>query len=150
MAEHNDVDQHTGTATTGHEWDGIKELNPPLPRWWVWTFYGTIVCAIGFFVVSPAWPTLSGYTKGVFNYSTRGQLDTDLNDLRALRGEKVVKLASVPLAQIESDPELLAIARALGKAAFGDNCAACHGTGAAGGQGYPHLDAGDLLLGGSR
>jgi cytochrome c oxidase cbb3-type subunit 3 len=148
MADHTEVDQHTGTATTGHSWDGIKELDTPMPRWWVITFYITIVWAIGYFIVYPAWPTLSGYTRGVFNYSSRAQLQTDLADLKAVRGEKAAQLASASLSQIESDPSLLAFARALGKTAFGDNCAACHGTGAAGAKGYPNLNDDDWLWGG--
>ena len=149
MSHHEDIDQHSGTATTGHAWDGIKELNTPLPRWWVWTFYATILWAIGYFVVYPAWPTVSGYTRGVFGYSTRAQLQTELDALRAVRGEKAIKLADASLSQIESDPALLAFARALGKAAFGDNCAACHGTGATGAKGYPNLNDDDWLWGGT-
>jgi cytochrome c oxidase cbb3-type subunit 3 len=148
MTDHTEIDQHSGTATTGHSWDGIKELDTPMPRWWVITFYITIVWAIGYFIVYPAWPTLSGYTRGVFNYSSRAQLQTDLADLRAVRGEKAAQLATASLSQIESDPSLLAFARALGKTAFGDNCAACHGTGAAGGKGYPNLNDDDWLWGG--
>jgi cytochrome c oxidase cbb3-type subunit 3 len=148
MSDHTEIDQHSGTATTGHSWDGIKELDTPMPRWWVITFYLTIFWAIGYFIVYPAWPTLSGYTHGVFNYSTRAQLQTDLADLRAVRGEKAAQLATASLIQIESDPSLLAFARALGKTAFGDNCAACHGTGAAGAKGYPNLNDDDWLWGG--
>jgi cytochrome c oxidase cbb3-type subunit 3 len=149
MTDHTEVDQHTGTATTGHSWDGIKELNTPLPRWWVWTFYATIFWAIGYFIVYPAWPTLTGYTRGVFNYSSRAQLQNDLADLRAARGEKAAQLASASLSQIESDPALLAFARALGRTAFGDNCAACHGTGATGSKGFPNLNDDDWLWGGT-
>ncbi len=149
MTDHTEVDEHTGTATTGHSWDGIKELNTPLPRWWVWTFYATIFWAIGYFIVYPAWPTLTGYTRGVFNYSSRAQLQNDLADLRAARGEKAAQLASASLSQIESDPSLLAFARALGRTAFGDNCAACHGTGAAGAKGFPNLNDDDWLWGGT-
>jgi len=149
MTDHTEVDEHTGTATTGHSWDGIKELNTPLPRWWVWTFYATIFWAIGYFIVYPAWPTLTGYTRGVFNYSSRAQLQNDLADLRAARGEKATQLASASLSQIESDPSLLAFARALGRTAFGDNCAACHGTGAAGAKGFPNLNDDDWLWGGT-
>jgi cytochrome c oxidase cbb3-type subunit 3 len=149
MTDHTEVDQHTGTATTGHSWDGIKELNTPLPRWWVITFYATIIWAIGYFIAYPAWPTLSGYTRGVLNYSTRARLQNDLADLRAARGEKAAQLATASLSQIEGDPSLLAFARALGRTAFGDNCAACHGTGAAGAKGFPNLNDDDWLWGGT-
>jgi cytochrome c oxidase cbb3-type subunit 3 len=149
MAEPREVDAITGTVTTGHEWDGIKELNTPLPRWWLWIFYATIVWSLGYWVVYPAWPTITGYTAGVFGYSTRGQVETDLAELKKVRGDKAATLAAVPLADIAKDPALLVFARAQGKAAFGDNCAPCHGSGAAGAKGYPNLNDDDWLWGGT-
>src|SRR5262245_29254313 len=112
MAEHPKLDAITGTATTGHEWDGIKELNTPLPRWWLWIFYATIVWSVGYWVVYPTWPMVASYTKGLFGYSTRGQVETDLADLKKVRGDKAAALAAVPLADIARDPALLAFARA--------------------------------------
>jgi cytochrome c oxidase cbb3-type subunit III len=149
MADHKDVDAHTGTATTGHEWDGIKELNTPLPRWWVLIFYATIIWSVGYWVVYPAWPTIGGYTAGLFGYSTRAQVATDIADLQKVRGEKAAALASVEIVNIERDPAMLAVARAQGKAAFGNNCAPCHGSGATGAKGYPNLNDDDWLWGGS-
>ncbi|MGO9356425.1 MAG: cytochrome-c oxidase, cbb3-type subunit III [Xanthobacteraceae bacterium] len=148
MSENKEIDAVSGTVTTGHEWDGIKELNTPLPRWWVWTFYATIIWAIGYWVVYPAWPTLSGYTTGMLHYSSRADVAVELAGLEKLRGEKMVALGTAPLADIEKDPALLALARARGKAAFGDNCAPCHGTGAAGSKGFPNLNDDDWLWGG--
>ena len=109
MAEHTKVDAVTGTATTGHEWDGIGELNTPLPRWWLWVFYATIVWSVGYWVVYPAWPLVRSYTTGVFGYSTRGQVETDLAELKKVRGDKAATLAAVPLADIAKDPALLAL-----------------------------------------
>jgi cytochrome c oxidase cbb3-type subunit 3 len=148
MSDHSDIDKVTGTATTGHEWDGIKELNTPLPRWWLLTFYACIVWAFGYWVVYPAWPLISSNTKGVFNYSTRADVAVQLADLERIRGTKMVALGAAPLADIEKDPALLALARARGKAAFGDNCAPCHGSGGAGAKGYPNLNDDDWLWGG--
>ena len=148
MSEHIEVDKVTGTSTTGHEWDGIKELNTPLPRWWVWTFYATIIWAIGYWIVYPAWPLVSGFTTGLFHYSSRADVAVELANLDKIRGEKMVKLASTPLAEIEKDPALLALARARGKAAFGDNCAPCHGTGGTGAKGYPNLNDDEWIWGG--
>lgn len=148
MSDNKDIDAVSGTATTGHEWDGIKELNTPLPRWWLLTFYATIIWAVGYWVVYPAWPTISGFTTGITHYSTRASVAVDLADLEKLRGEKMVALAAAPIADIEKDPGLLALARARGKAAFGDNCAPCHGTGATGAKGYPNLNDDDWLWGG--
>jgi cytochrome c oxidase cbb3-type subunit III len=148
MTDHNDIDRVSGTSTTGHEWDGIKELNTPLPRWWLLTFYATIVWAIGYWVVYPAWPLISSHTTGLFNYSTRANVAVELANLERIRGEKMVKLAATPLAEIEKDPALLALARARGKAAFGDNCAPCHGTGGAGAKGYPNLNDDEWIWGG--
>lgn len=149
MAHHEEHDTFTGRTTTGHEWDGIKELNTPLPRWWVYMFYATIVWSVGYWVVYPAWPTISGYTAGWFGYSTRAQLRVELADLDKLRGEKAASLAATPLPDIVRDPALLALARARGKVAFADNCAPCHGSGAAGSKGYPNLNDDDWLWGGT-
>ncbi len=68
---HVEVDTHTGTATTGHEWDGIRELNTPLPRWWLWLFYVTIVWSVGYWIVYPSWPLVSSYTVGAFGWQSR-------------------------------------------------------------------------------
>jgi len=149
MAEHNDIDQVSGTSTTGHQWDGIKELNTPLPRWWVITFYLTIVWAFGYWLVYPAWPLLTSHTTGLFGYSTRGDVAVELANLEKIRGDKMVKLGAAPLAEIEKDPALLALARARGKTVFGDNCAPCHGSGGAGAKGYPNLNDDEWLWGGS-
>jgi len=148
MTDHSEVDKVTGTATTGHEWDGIRELNTPLPRWWLITFYLTIVWAIGYWVVYPAWPLITSHTTGLFNYSTRADVGVELANLEKIRGEKMVKLAATPLAEIEKNPALLALARASGKSAFGDNCAPCHGSGGAGAKGYPNLNDDDWIWGG--
>jgi cytochrome c oxidase cbb3-type subunit 3 len=149
MSEHNEIDHVSGRSTTGHEWDGIKELNTPLPRWWVLTFYATILWAIGYWVVYPAWPLVSGYTTGVLHYTNRAAVTEDLAQLEALRGEKMKVLGNASLGEIENDPALLALARARGKTVFGDNCAPCHGSGAAGAKGYPNLNDDDWLWGGS-
>ena len=149
MAEHHEIDQVTGTTTTGHQWDGIKELNTPLPRWWVITFYITIVWAVGYWIVYPSWPLLTPHTTGLFGYSTRADVAVELANLEKLRGDKMVKLGAAPLAEIERDPALLALARARGKTVFGDNCAPCHGSGGAGAKGYPNLNDDEWLWGGS-
>jgi cytochrome c oxidase cbb3-type subunit III len=136
-------------ATTGHEWDGIEEFNTPLPRWWVWLFVATIVWSLGYWVVYPAFPLLSSYTKGVLDFSSRGQVAADVGALQQLRTEKAGALQNVALADIEKDPALLAVARAQGKAAFGNNCAPCHGLGATGAKGYPNLNDDDWIWGGT-
>jgi cytochrome c oxidase cbb3-type subunit III len=149
VVQQTDVDQISGTATTGHEWDGIKELNTPMPRWWVWLFYATIVWAVAYWVVYPAWPTLTGFTHGLLGYTNRAQVAVEVAALQQTRGDKAAALAQVSLADIEKDPALLALARAQGRAAFGNNCAPCHGVGATGAKGYPNLNDDDWLWGGS-
>lgn len=149
MTDHNEIDKISGTATTGHEWDGIKELNTPLPRWWILTFYACIVWAIGYWIVYPAWPMVSGYTSGVLHYSSRADVAVELANLEKIRGAKMVTLGAASLADIEKDPALLALARARGKSVFGDNCAPCHGSGAAGAKGFPNLNDDDWLWGGT-
>jgi len=149
MTDHGETDHVTGTTTTGHEWDGIKELNTPLPRWWILTFYACIVWAVGYWIVYPAWPLLWSNTTGILGYSSRADVAVELANLEKIRGDKMVALASAPLAEIEKDPALLALARARGKTVFGDNCAPCHGSGGAGAKGYPNLNDDDWLWGGS-
>jgi len=144
-----DIDSVSCTATTGHQWDDIKELNTPLPRWWVITFYLCIIWAVGYWFVYPAWPLLTGNTTGFLGYSSRADVAVELDNLNKIRGEKMVALGAASLADIEKDPSLLALARARGKTVFGDNCAACHGSGAAGAKGFPNLNDDDWLWGGS-
>lgn len=152
MAEHHDnheVDAHTGMSTTGHDWDGIRELNTPLPRWWLGIFYATIVWAFGYWIVYPAWPLITGSTRGLLGYASRIDIERDLALLQQQRSAQSSGLAEASLEQIKADPSLFRIATAQGKAAFGDNCAACHGLGGAGAKGYPNLNDDDWLWGGS-
>lgn len=142
------IDPITGTATTGHEWDGLRELNTPLPRWWLWLFYATIAWAIGYWIVYPAWPFLASHSQGLFRWNARAAVVTDLTSLKAQRGPLMDKLAAASLEQIIADPQLMDFARAVGKSAFAENCAACHGAGGAGAKGYPNLNDDYWLWGG--
>lgn len=141
-------DEITGQETTGHSWDGIQELDTPLPLWWLIVFYASIIWAIGYWVVYPAWPSLSDYTKGVIGYSSRASVATDLAAAKAAQQGFVDRIAKATPADIEKDPKLLEFALAGGKSAFGDNCAPCHGSAAQGSKGYPNLADDDWLWGG--
>jgi cytochrome c oxidase cbb3-type subunit 3 len=146
--EHKQIDALTGTATTGHEWDGLRELNTPLPRWWLWLFYITIIWAVGYWVVYPAWPLLSTSTEGVTAWHARSAVVKDIDDLKAMRGPMMDKIAAATPAEIAGDPALIDFARAQGRVAFQDNCAPCHGAGGGGTKGYPNLNDDDWLWGG--
>ncbi|EIM29785.1 cytochrome-c oxidase, cbb3-type subunit III [Microvirga lotononidis] len=146
---HEQVDAVSGVTTTGHSWDYIQELNNPLPRWWLWTFYACIAWAIGYCIAYPAWPMVSSYTKGVLGWQSRDAVVADLEALKQQRSGMTAKLAESSLDGIRQNPEMFAFARAQGKAAFGDNCAPCHGAGGAGAKGYPNLNDDDWLWGGS-
>ena len=143
------VDPVTGTDTTGHVWDDIRELNTPLPRWWLFTLYATIVWSIAYWIVYPSWPLVSDYTRGVLGYSERASVLEEFAAAKAARGALGAELASASLEEIRAGPELLRLAIATGKAAFGDNCAACHGSGGAGAPGYPSLQDDEWLWGGT-
>jgi cytochrome c oxidase cbb3-type subunit III len=132
-------DSSTEVETTGHEWDGITELNEPLPKWWLWTFYATVVWAIGYWLLMPAWPLVSTYSKGLLGYSQRERVAEQVAEAKTEKSVYRDKLATLDLAVINNDPELLSFALAGGEAAFGDNCAPCHGRGAQGAFGYPNL-----------
>jgi cytochrome c oxidase cbb3-type subunit 3 len=144
-----EVDSVTGVSTTGHVWDGdLKELNKPLPKWWLYTFYATIIWAIGYWVAYPAWPTLDGYTKGILGYSQRQGVMQEVADAKSAQGQFRDELQKTALADVASKPELLRFASASGAAAFATNCAPCHGRGAQGATGYPNLNDDDWLWGG--
>lgn len=149
MSKQKEVDHVTGTETTGHEWDGIRELNTPLPRWWLWVFYATIVWSVGYWVLYPAWPTPTGYTPGILHNSARADVDLAVLELKSRREETGKALTGATLQQIEADPNLFQFAREAGKSAFGDNCATCHGSGAQGFKGYPNLNDDVWIWGGT-
>ncbi|SHL56708.1 cytochrome-c oxidase, cbb3-type subunit III [Roseibium suaedae] len=144
-----EIDKITGVETTGHEWDGLKELNNPLPRWWLYSFYACILWAIGYWVIYPAWPLVSGYTTGVMGYSQRADAIADYEAGMAERAVTGAKLVDASFEDIRTTPELLEFANANGAAAFGDNCAPCHGSGATGSKGYPNLQDDNWLWGGT-
>lgn len=143
-------DHITGIETTGHEWDGIKELNTPLPKWWVYVFYATIVWAVAYWVAMPAWPGLTTYTKGMLGYSSRGNLAQDMVDLKKARGENSAKLAALSVEDIYKDNGLRSYAIAAGRTSFNENCSACHQFGGAGKAGvYPTLADDEWIWGGT-
>lgn len=143
------VDEVTGTDTTGHDWDGITELDTPLPRWWLWTFYITIVWGIGYTIFYPAWPMISSATAGILGYSTRGELVEITEAHEAARAGLVERIAATDVSDISSDAELVQFALAGGASVFRNHCSQCHGAGAAGGVGYPNLVDDDWLWGGT-
>ncbi len=158
MSEHDqerERDAHTGTATTGHEWDGIKELDTPLPRWWLWVFYASIAWSVVYMIFMPAWPALPGlagetdHTRGLRDHSERANVAQAIEELHASRASGFAALEGASIDQIENDPQLLGFVRAAGEAAFGDNCATCHGSGAQGAIGYPNLNDDVWLWGGT-
>ncbi len=142
-------DDVTGTDTTGHEWDGIKELNTPLPRWWIMTFYATVVWALGYTIAYPAWPMLHSATSGLLGYSSRADVANEIAAAKAGQAQWLDKIKAASVADIVKDPALLEFARAGGAAAFKVNCVQCHGAGAAGAAGYPNLNDNDWLWGGT-
>ena len=135
-------------STTGHEWDGIREFNNPLPRWWLWTFYACIVWAIGYWVVMPAWPLLSSYTQGVLGYSQRSVVEKKVAANLANQAPYLNAIAAKSLEEIRNDADLLSFALAGGRSSFAVNCSQCHGTGAQGFKGYPNLNDDAWLWGG--
>lgn len=143
------IDEISGVETTGHEWDGIRELNNPMPRWWVWTFYATIVWAIGYAVAYPSWPLLTDATKGVLGYTSRQEHAQEMKIAADAQKVFVDKIAATPLEDIATDAGLMQFAVNGGDAAFKVNCATCHGTGAMGRLGYPNLNDDDWLWGGT-
>lgn len=148
--EEKDIDIHTGVETTGHSWDGIKELNNPLPRWWLIVWYICIAWALIYMVLYPAIPALPGMgdktnTVGVLGQSDRLSVDAAVAELKVERAANAARLIGIPLDTIETDRGLQQFALEMGESLFGDNCATCHGAGGRGAKGYPAL-ADDVWL----
>jgi cytochrome c oxidase cbb3-type subunit III len=143
------VDAVSGTQTTGHEWDGIRELDTPLPRWWLYIFYATIVVAVIYWVLMPAWPMLNSYTPGILGFSDRANVAAEIRLLQAARTPSFERLSAATYDEIVADPQLAEFARAAGESTFGDNCRTCHGAGGAGAPGYPNLADDVWLWGGT-
>ena len=143
-------DQITGTDTTGHEWDGIKELNTPLPKWWLYVFYATIVWAAVYVVLYPAIPLWSDSTEGVLGFSQRDAIREQVAAAKEGQAQYLSAIEEAELPAILQDSELLNFAVAGGGAAFASNCAPCHGQGGAGVTGgYPSLADDVWLWGGT-
>ncbi|MGE0829768.1 MAG: cytochrome-c oxidase, cbb3-type subunit III [Hyphomonadaceae bacterium] len=143
------VDDVTGTGTTGHEWDGIRELDTPLPRWWLYIFYATIAAAFVYWILMPAWPLPNGYTPGLLGQSDRRNVAAEMRALNAARAGDFARIQNASYDQIIADPDMRDFAFAAGEAAFGDNCRTCHGAGGAGAPGFPSLADDVWIWGGS-
>ena len=135
--------------TTGHSWDGIEELNHPLPRWWLWTFYACIIWALVYSVFYPAWPLIKGATPGLLHWSTRGDVAKEIKRFADANGPMNAKLDATNMDQVAADPKLQQYAVNAGGAVFRTWCAQCHGSGAAGNKGFPNLLDDDWLHGGT-
>lgn len=141
-------DSVTGQMTTGHEWDGLKELNRPLPKWWIYIFYSCIAVALVMFVLYPSWPGLRGYYHGMLGYSQRTAVDKDVAAVLKQRSGYMDRVAKLSFDDIRKDPQLQAVALTAGRITFANNCQPCHGAGGGGNPGYPALAAGNWLWGG--
>jgi cytochrome c oxidase cbb3-type subunit 3 len=142
-------DPHTGHMTTGHEWNGIIELNTPVPRVIYFFLIATALFALGYWVLMPAWPLGTTYTKGLLGIDQRDIVSRSLRQATLDRATWTARIESEDSAQIRNDPALMQAVRETGRTLFGDNCAACHGRNATGGKGYPNLTTNAWLWGGS-
>ncbi|MEO9635697.1 MAG: cytochrome-c oxidase, cbb3-type subunit III [Parasphingorhabdus sp.] len=148
MPEKNRVDEPTGTDFVGHEWDGIEELDTPMPRWWVLTFYATIIWAIGYVILYPAIPMLNSASEGLLGWSSRGDYALEVAERQKQLEPIRQALVSSDINTIRNDPQLRQQAIEGGRSAFKVHCVQCHGSGAAGSKGYPNLNDDDWLWGG--
>jgi len=134
--------------TTGHEWDGIREYDKPMPRWWLITFIITVIWGLGYTIIYPAWPLINGATPGLLGYSSRQDVAEKIEAVNSENATIEAKLLATPMEEIINDPDLVRFAKAGGGAVFRTYCSQCHGTGAQGAKGYPNLQDDDWLWGG--
>ncbi|MBX9796702.1 cytochrome-c oxidase, cbb3-type subunit III [Sphingomonas sp.] len=144
----NRVDAATGTGFVGHEWDGIEELDTPMPRWWLYILYATIAFSVVYTILYPAWPLASRATDGTLGWTSHGQLAQELAAEQKRKGPVLAAIAATPAEALLARPDLVRAAQEGGRAAFKVNCVQCHGSGAAGSKGYPNLNDDDWLWGG--
>ena len=142
-------DAVTGQETTGHEWDGLRELNTPLPKWWIYTWIACIVWAAGYCLLYPSFPYGTGYFHGLLGYSSRTAVTQAVAKVDATREVYMKRIAADPFPAILKDPQLMQVAETAGAITFAENCAPCHGQGGAGRIGYPALAAGAWIWGGT-
>jgi cytochrome c oxidase cbb3-type subunit 3 len=142
-------DPHTGYLTTGHEWNGIKELNTPVPRPVYFFLIATALFAVVYWILMPTWPLGVTYTKGLLGIDQRASVAESLKQAQLDRSTWTKRIEAESFSNIQSDPKLMAIVRQTGRELFGDNCAACHGTDARGGRGFPNLTTASWLWGGA-
>lgn len=142
-------DPISGHMTTGHEWNGIKELNTPVPRT-IWIFLiVTVIFSIGYWVFMPAWPVGKSYTRGLLDNDQKEIVASRVSAAADARSRWTGQITAMNYDQIRADPALMTYVREDGHRLFGDNCAACHGMDATGNPGYPSLVDSEWLWGGS-
>ena len=149
MTAEKETDAISGVELTGHELDGIRELDNPLPNWWRWILWASVVWSVGYWIVYPAWPLVASHTKGVLGYSSRAEVANEVAAAKQAHAKFADKLKTASLEQIRTQPDLLEFALAGGRAAFNVNCSQCHGAGAQGAKGYPNLNDDEWLWGGT-
>ncbi len=144
-----DKNPFPGENNTGHIWDdNIRELNNPPPGWWMMAFWASIIFWIGYAIIYPMWPGMTGYTKGVTGWTAIKEYKAAMAEVEAVRKPYEDKIHNMTAKEILADPEVSAYVSASGKVLYGDNCAACHATGGAGNPGFPVLADDDWLYGG--
>ena len=135
--------------STGHAWDGIEEYDNPLPRWWLWTFYATIIWALGYVIAYPAIPLIRDNTSGLLGTTQREEVAQEIRQFDEANAPIETQLVAANLTDIPANPDLLNYANNAGSSIFRTYCAQCHGAGAAGNPGYPNLLDNDWLWGGT-
>ena len=148
MAHEKERDAHSGVETTGHEWDGVRELNNPLPKWWLYVLYACIGWAGVMCLLYPSIPGIHGYWHGLLGYSTRGEAMAGWRDMQARHGAAMTQIAAAPIEQVAADPKLMETALQAGRITFANNCQPCHGQNGTGRVGYPALGDDVWLWGG--
>lgn len=142
-------DPHTGYLTTGHEWNGITELNTPVPRAVYFFLIATILFSVGYWILMPAWPLGVSFTKGLLGIDQREIVTQSLREATLERSAWTKRIEAESFDHIRADAGLMKVVRETGRTLFGDNCAACHGTNAKGSKGFPNLTTSAWLWGGS-
>lgn len=148
MAGTPERDAISGQSTTGHEWDGIRELNTPLPKWWVYVFYVCIIWSVGYWVVYPSWPTQNGVLRGAWDWNARSALQVELDQAQAAHQSEINAIRAASVQEIAANKDLMNYAMRGGEVLFKENCVPCHQSGGAGALSFPTLADDEWIWGG--
>jgi len=138
-----------GAPDTGHVWDdSLRELTNQPPKWWMIGFHASWIVVVVYSILYPTWPLIDSHTKGILNWTAMGEYKEDMKSIEQMRAKYEDRIPGMSVEAILADSDMTEYVKRSAKVLFGDNCAACHGSGGQGNPNFPVLADNDWLYGG--